>query len=144
MTKCMQRVRSTVGFELADHYYLRTYGVVPDGLLAACQTLRVLHETGDSLESARRRFVPLARAIFSVPVRREGQVRRSLGALSGLSASWDTDCRDGVRLRVASADCLIRKSNTEPVLRIVIEAKTAEMLERGRRDFSRLLSVALR
>jgi phosphomannomutase len=55
------------------------------------------------------------------------------------SQATDTDRRDGIRCRFADWWFILRPSNTEPLVRLTVEAKSRELLEEKRDEILRLI-----
>jgi phosphoglucosamine mutase len=110
-----------VGGEQSGHMILADYATTGDGLLAALQVLAVLVEDGRPASEVCRLFSPLPQTLRSVP----------------FHGKWPLE---GTPLRSAIADAeaelsrtgrlLIRKSGTEPVVRVMAEGEDADQVAR--------------
>jgi phosphoglucosamine mutase len=110
-----------VGGEQSGHMVLSDYATTGDGLLAALQVLAVLVETQQPASEACHLFDKLPQLLKSV-------------RFTGASPLHN----DGVRSAIADAEAelatsgrlLIRKSGTEPVIRVMAEGEDAAMVGR--------------
>jgi phosphomannomutase len=122
----MRLTGAACGGELAGHYYFRDFYCCDSGELAA---LVVLRELADAQRRGQRFSDLLA------PIRRyatTGELNFTLrdkdAALAALRAAFEARAKplavhdfDGVRLEFAEGWISVRKSNTEPYLRVIIE-----------------------
>ncbi len=101
-----------LGGEPSGHIILSDYGTTGDGLVAALQTLSVLAVSGKSASQAGRVFEPLP------------QVMRNV-AVNGIEPLEETAVKkaiaDGEKRLGKAGRLVIRKSGTEPVIRVMAE-----------------------
>jgi phosphoglucosamine mutase len=122
-----------LGGEQSGHMILADYATTGDGLLAALQVLVVLVESGCAASEACQVFTPLPQMLRSVrfsgpsPLAQE-QVQRAIAAAECELAS--------------SGRLLIRKSGTEPVIRVMAEGEDAAMVNRLVGELCDLISHA--
>lgn len=103
-----------VGGEQSGHMILTDYSTTGDGLIAALQVLGVIVRSGKSASQMCRLFTPLPQTLRSVRV----NGGRPLEAAAVIAAIRDGEKRLGDKGRL-----LIRKSGTEPVIRVMAEAE---------------------
>ena len=120
------------GGEHSGHYYFRDNFRADSGLIAAVVILAALSETDRPLSELRQPFeryvasgeinttVPDPRAVIDVVASRMG---------SGQWAAAVTDTLDGLTVDMGDWWFNLRPSNTEPLLRLNLEASSAELLE---------------
>jgi phosphoglucosamine mutase len=118
VSEALERRGWRLGGEQSGHIIWTEYGPTGDGIAAALLTMRVLGE-GD-----------LAGAI---PMRKLPQLLRNVevtdrAAVEGASAVWDAVDRETAALE-GRGRVLIRPSGTEPLVRVMVEAPTAEECE---------------
>jgi phosphomannomutase len=125
------------GGELAGHYYFREHFYCDSALMAALLVLGILSREGRPLSeliAAIRRYHFSGEMNFRVADKDRiiARVREAYrdGALNEL---------DGIRIDYPSWWFNLRKSNTEPLLRLVMEAGSREELERRRGELKALL-----
>ena len=142
----MREFNALCGGELAGHYYFREFFGCDSGALAA---LRVLGEVA----AAKRRgetFSEMMRPIVSRYANsgelnfkvddKDAAIARVLAAARAFGPETGRSEIDGVRLEFADGWVSVRKSNTEPYLRLLVECRSADALQ-SRTD---ALTAALR
>ena len=129
----MRETGAVCGGELAGHYYFRDFFCCDSGEWAALLVLGALAE-------AKRRGVSFSGLI--APIRRyansgelnfriedkDGAIAAALAALAPFGAPVAKAAFDGVRIEFSDWWFNVRKSNTEPYLRLIVEAKDKAML----------------
>ena len=141
----MRELNALCGGELAGHYYFREFFGCDSGALAA---LRVLGEVA----AAKRRgetFSEMMRPIVSRYANsgelnfkvddKDAAIARVLAAARAFGPETGRSEIDGVRLEFADGWVSVRKSNTEPYLRLLVEADDAAKLA----DRVRVLTAAV-
>jgi len=111
-----------VGGEQSGHIILTDHATTGDGLVAALQVLAALVESQAPASALLRQFEPLPQLLKNV---------RFNGGSEPLEA-------DSVRQRIAAAEAeleghgrlVIRKSGTEPLIRVMAEGEDSAMVER--------------
>jgi phosphoglucosamine mutase len=120
----MERMRAggfNVGGEQSGHMILSDYATTGDGLLAALQVLAVLVERGRPASEVCCVFQRLPQKLKSV--RFEGESPLEAPVVRDAVAAAEAALAGGGRL-------LIRKSGTEPVIRVMAEAEDEALVER--------------
>ena len=130
----MRELDAPVGGELAGHYYFKEFHFCDSGILAA---LRVLGEIA-AAKKAGKSFSEMMRPITSRYANsgelnyktedKDGAIRRVLAAASAFGAVTARSDIDGIRLEFADGWFNVRKSNTEPYLRLLVEHRSKETL----------------
>jgi len=130
----LRKVGAMCGGELAGHYYFRDFFCCDSGELAALMVLNVLAE-------AKRRGLPFSQLMR--PIRcyansgelnfrveaKDAAIQGVLAALEQLGEPIARCDLDGVRMDYVEGWVNIRKSNTEPYLRLIVEAVNTELLQ---------------
>ncbi len=119
----VERMRKTgcnVGGEQSGHIILSDYTTTGDGLIAALQVLAVIVRSGRPASEAGRPFQPLPQLLKNV---RAAPDRAPLEAAAVRNAIRDGEARLG-----AGGRLLIRRSGTEPVIRIMAEGEDPELV----------------
>jgi phosphoglucosamine mutase len=119
----VERMRASgcnVGGEQSGHLILSDYTTTGDGLIAALQALAVILRSGRPASEAGRPFQPLPQLLKNV---RTTQGRAPLKVAAVQRAIRDGEARLG-----AGGRLLIRKSGTEPVIRIMAEGEDPELI----------------
>ena len=130
----LREVGALCGGELAGHYYFGEFFGCDSGLLAAT---RVLSEVAKA-KAAGRTFSEMMKPIVSRYANsgelnfrvedKDAAIARALAVAATLGAETGRSEMDGVRLEFADGWISIRKSNTEPYLRLLVECRTKEMM----------------
>jgi phosphoglucosamine mutase len=116
----MRQDGCNVGGEQSGHVILSDYATTGDGLLAALQALAVIVESGRPASQAGRPFQPLPQLLKNV--------RASRGGAALEQPAVQKAIRDGEARLGAGGRLLIRKSGTEPVIRVMAEGEDAVLI----------------
>jgi phosphomannomutase len=120
----MAETGAVFGGEHSGHYYFRDNYRADSGMMAMVVLLRVLSEAGMPLSELRQQFEPYAQSgeiNFEVP-----DAAAALERVAAAFAAADIDRLDGVTVGWADRWFNLRPSNTEPVVRLNVEAPDAE------------------
>jgi phosphoglucosamine mutase len=109
-----------LGGEQSGHIILSDYVTTGDGLIAALQALAVIVEAGRPVSEVGRLFEPLPQLLRNVSFN-GGAPLEARGVKKALA---DAEGRLAGRGRL-----LVRKSGTEPVIRVMAEAEDARLVE---------------
>ena len=115
----MRRHGFNVGGEQSGHIILSDYTTTGDGLIAALEVLAVTVRSGRTVSEVGRVFTPLPQLLRNVPF--AGQF--PLDNASVQSAVREAESRLGRDGRV-----LIRKSGTEPLIRVMAEGRDETLI----------------
>ena len=127
MKATMREHDSPFGGELAGHFYFRRNYTADSSIMTLVEVLNHLRETGRTLSEL---IEPLNRyhATGEVNFRvedKEGMIRE----LAEVFADGEVDYLDGITVQYADWWFNVRPSNTEPFLRLVLEARTRELMD---------------
>ena len=114
-----------VGGEQSGHIVLSDYSTTGDGLIAALQVLAVAQRSDRPISAVGRVFAPVPQRLTNVRFAPNGDGLTPLDA-PGVKAA----IRDGEARLVTSGRLLIRKSGTEPLIRVMAEGDDAALVER--------------
>lgn len=124
--------RGVFGGELSGHFYFRDNFNADSGAIALAVVLTALAQSGRKMSEI---IAPVAR--YQQSGERNFEVEDKDGALTALKARYGSrgkvDELDGVTVDCFDREgwwCNVRKSNTEPLLRLNLEARDAATLER--------------
>ena len=126
MKATLRRVDGLFGGELAGHYYFRDNYFADCAILAVVEVLDLLWRTGRTLSQV---VAPLRRYAKSPETNFE--VEDKAGKMKELEAAFGDgriDWLDGITVEYDDWWFNVRPSNTEPLLRLVCEARTEAML----------------
>jgi len=125
--KTMRDHGSPFGGELAGHLYYRCNYTADSSILTVIEVLNLLRETGRplaELAAPLHRYHGTGEINFHVDDK-DGMIRR----LAGVFADGEIDYLDGITVQYADWWFNVRPSNTEPLLRLVLEARTRELMD---------------
>lgn len=120
VVEAMRRGGWNLGGEQSGHIVMTDHATTGDGLLAGLQVLAAMVETG-------KRASELVRQFETVPQQLKN-VRYQEGAAPLEVASVKAAIADGEARLSASGRVLIRKSGTEPLIRVMAESTDAALL----------------
>jgi phosphomannomutase len=124
----MKETGAIFGGEHSGHYYFRDNYRADSGILAMLVLLQVLSEDGRPLSVLRRDYEPYAQSgeiNFDV-VDKEAAIE----AIADAFTTAEMDRLDGLTVDLGSKWLNVRPSNTEPVLRLNVEAPTEHDVDR--------------
>ncbi len=130
----LRETGAVCGGELAGHYYFRDFFCCDSGELAALLVLGALAKAKRHGQSFSALLAPVrcyansGEMNFRVTAKEEA-IQAVLRALAPFGEPLATFAFDGVRVEFADWWMNIRKSNTEPYLRLIVEARDAALLE---------------
>ena len=137
----MARTGAVLGVEHSGHFYFRDNHRADSGTIAALMLLEAVAAAGGSLAAA---VAPHDRRARSGE--RNLRVRDTAAALDLVRAAYAEqapDELDGLTVDLGAAWFNVRPSNTEPLLRINVEADDAETVERLVTDLVDLLATVV-
>lgn len=135
----MARTGAVLGVEHSGHFYFRDNHRADSGVIAALMLLEAVAAAGGSLADA---VAPHATRVRSGERnRRVTDPEAALALVRDAYADRDPDGLDGVTVDLGAAWFNVRASNTEPLLRINVEAPDADGVGRVLGDLDRLLAT---
>ena len=127
------------GGELAGHYYFRSNFFADSALMAVVEVLNLIHEKDLPMSEI---AAPLLRYAKSPEINFEVEDKQGkMDELGQKYADGRIDYLDGITVQYDDWWCNVRPSNTEPYLRLVLEAKDADQLTRRREELFGILGV---
>lgn len=135
----MARTGAVLGVEHSGHFYFRDNHRADSGVIAALMLLEAVAAAGGSLADA---VAPHATRVRSGERnRRVTDPEAALALVRDAYADRDPDGLDGVTVDLGAAWFNVRASNTEPLLRINVEAPDSDGVGRVLGDLDRLLAT---
>jgi len=123
----MAETGAIFGGEHSGHYYFRENYRADSGLIAAVVMLGELSAFGDTLSSL---LQPYRKYFDSGEINSEVRDQKAkLEELASALADGRQDRLDGLTVEYDAWWCNVRPSNTEPLLRLNVEARTPDVLE---------------
>ncbi len=137
VVKKMNETNALYGGEGNGGVIVRDFNLTRDAVFASALLLSFLVELGDSREF-KKLFRPRFRKKIKIPVTERKIPLNMEKFISSLNSS-DINQEDGIRVKIDIGFIHIRLSNTEPVLRIIMETKEREVLREWEEKLKRLL-----
>ncbi len=141
MKAALAETGAVFGGELSGHFYFRDNFNCDSGLIAMATTLSALAASGKRMSEV---IAPMAAYPQSGEI--NFNVEDKDGALAALEETYgargDLDDLDGLTIDCFENEgwwCNVRKSNTEPLLRLNAEARTQDLLDAVVEDISPML-----
>jgi phosphomannomutase len=125
--KVMADTGAIFGGEHSGHFYFRENYRADSGMITSVVALRLLSDAGDPLSTLLAPFIRYfdSGEINSEVVDNQARIEKVDRALS----AGRSDRLDGLTVEFDDWWCNVRPSNTEPLLRLNVEARTAELLQ---------------
>jgi phosphomannomutase len=137
MKATLRKQEGIFGGELAGHYYFRDHFNADSSIGAVIEILNLLRSTGKPLSAL---VQPLRRYAKSPEINFE--VEDKQGKIEELARRYsdaEIDYLDGITFQYPTWWGNVRPSNTEPFLRLVLEASTPEELEQRKNELFGIL-----
>ena len=137
MKATLRERHGILGGELAGHYYFRDHYYADCAILAMVEVLNLRRQTGEPLS---RLVAPLQRYYKSPEINFVVVDKQAkMDELEAHFAGAAIDHLDGTTVNFPDWWANVRPSNTEPYLRLVVEAQTADLLESRRAEITDIL-----
>ncbi len=139
MKETMRREDCAGGGELSGHYYFADNYFSDSGIIALLKILNVLTKEGKSLKEvadALRKYPSTGEINFRVEDK-EGLIRK----LAEIYKDGKIDWLDGITVSYPDWWFNVRPSNTEPYLRLVLEADDEELLRKKKEELVSILGT---
>ncbi|MDO8558157.1 MAG: phosphomannomutase/phosphoglucomutase [bacterium] len=133
----MKETGAILGGEMSTHYAYKELGGVESTMLTLIRVCQALTRSGKTLKEALRPFMKYAKTPemnFSV-----NDKEAKLQELSGAYQDGKQDWLDGLTVEYDTWWFNARLSNTEPLLRLCVEANSKELLERKLEELKLLM-----
>ena len=133
----MSEKNAVFGGELSGHYYFKNNYYSDSGLIALIEVLNILSEWDDKFSNILtplRRYYSTGEINFEV-IDKDEKIKR----LAERFANGRVDYLDGVTVEYDDWWFNVRKSNTQPLLRLNLEAKTKEIMESKMKEVIRII-----
>ncbi|WP_270727929.1 phosphoglucosamine mutase [Shimia sp. Alg240-R146] len=122
VVEAMRKGGFNLGGEQSGHIVMTDYATTGDGLMAGLQFVAAMVETGKKASELARVFETVPQMLKNVRYG-EGQAPLETAAVQAAISSAESALQGAGRL-------LIRKSGTEPLIRVMAECEDAQLLER--------------
>jgi len=135
----MRKLNAVFGGELAGHYYFRDNFTADCALMAVVEMLNMLWKSGGTMSAL---VAPLLRYAKSPEINFVVEDKEEkMAAIAEHFSDGKIDHLDGITVQYPDWWFNVRPSNTEPYLRLVLEARTPEMLADKRHQLEGMLGT---
>jgi phosphomannomutase len=137
MKKTLAETKAVFGGELSGHFYFRDNFYADSGAIAFARVLSVLSQQPGALGALvdpLKRYAQSGEVNFQVEDK-DGKIRE----LADAYRSGQVDYLDGITVELKDWWFNVRKSNTEPLLRLNLEAKSKDLMEQKFAELKKLL-----
>jgi phosphomannomutase len=125
--KVMAETGAICGGEHSGHFYFRENYHADSGMITSVVALQLLSDAGDPLSEL---LAPFIRYFDSGEINSEVEDKKErIEAVDTALTDGRSDRLDGLTVEFDDWWCNVRPSNTEPLLRLNVEARTAELLQ---------------
>jgi phosphomannomutase len=133
----LRNLQGIFGGELAGHYYFRDHSYADCPMMSVAEVLNLLRSSGQPLSVL---VAPLRRYAKSPEINFEVEDKQGkMDELARRFSDAQIDYLDGITVSYPDWWANVRPSNTEPFLRLVLEAKTPEELESRKKELIGIL-----
>lgn len=125
--EAMRREKALYGGEMSAHHYFRDFGCCDSGMLPwllICQLMSLQNTTLSALVDERLQAFPVSGEINSTVADPDAVLQK----LEEIYKDGEKDYTDGLSVSYPNWRFNLRKSNTEPVLRLNVETRADELL----------------
>ncbi|MAG55157.1 MAG: hypothetical protein CMJ83_02595 [Planctomycetes bacterium] len=135
----MRKESSVLGGELSGHYYFRDNYVSDSGDIAMVSLLSILSRGGQTL---RELVAPFGRYFATGEINfRVDDADAKMAELKAAFSDGETDELDGVTVQFEDWWFNVRKSNTEPLVRLNLEADSKDQMDARRAQVQEILGA---
>jgi len=132
-----QRMRQEDGIfagEVTGHYYFRDFYYADNGFIPALLILELMSKKGQSLRDLLQPFREryFISGEINTTLASMADVPKTLAAIEARYSGAEIQHMDGVSVDYPDWHFNVRASNTEPLIRLNLEARTPELMERRR------------
>jgi len=136
----MRQLDAVFGGELAGHYYFRENYFADSSLLAVFQVLNLLRDEQKPFSEVTAPLLTYAKSPeINFEIEDKQAAMDELVRLYAHDGGGELDTLDGIRIDFPDWWFNVRPSNTEPLLRLVLEATTEELLDEKQRELVEFL-----
>lgn len=139
IAKKMRAKDGILGIETSGHYFFKNNFYADSGIISFLVMLQILSQTNKSLSSLASELAQYI-SIAEINLKIENP-NEFIKKIAQNFEGYDTDWLDGLSIRTEDFWLNIRPSNTEPLVRLNIEAKNELVLERIKKDFKILMNT---
>ncbi|MEM6602814.1 MAG: phosphoglucosamine mutase [Pseudomonadota bacterium] len=131
VVEAMRQHDLNIGGEQSGHIVLSDYATTGDGLLAALQVLAYMQEIGQSLYETSQIFTPFPQLLTNVRYARYDPLQDN---------AVQNEIEKAKNQMGGDGRIFIRKSGTEPLIRIMVEAEDENLMQKVSKDLTNYIS----
>lgn len=120
----MQKHQCNVGGEQSGHIIFSDFATTGDGLVAALQVLASLVQSGKKASQCLNLFKPFPQILKNVSLKSQAEITKIMA-----SAALKKAIQQQEALLKDKGRILVRKSGTEPLIRVMVEGESASNIE---------------
>lgn len=137
----MEKEKITFGAESSGHYYFKNKSVLESPLTTLLMVIEIISKTGKTFSELVKPFQKYYLDRIDLKLKNVGyQVSYIIRKIEEEYNKYSKISKvDGLTIKFSDWWFNIRPSNTEPVLRLTIEAQTKELLEKKKKEISKLV-----
>ncbi|MCC6934807.1 MAG: hypothetical protein IT406_03930 [Candidatus Yanofskybacteria bacterium] len=143
LSLAMRHTGAALGGELSGHFYWREFGGMESPELTLLRVYGIVQQSGRSLQELIAPYrIRQKSDEVSIPIRDAKDADARIRILAERFADAKLSRVDGLTVEYADWWGNVRRSNTEPVLRLVVEADTKDLLDQKVAEFRALLGAS--
>ena len=120
----MQQQQCNIGGEQSGHIIFSDFATTGDGLVAALQILAALVQSGKKASQCLNLFKPLPQILKNIPLKNQAAIAKAMA-----SPALKKAIRQQEELLKGKGRIFVRKSGTEPLIRVMVEGESAANIE---------------
>ena len=120
----MQKYQCNIGGEQSGHIIFRDFSTTGDGMVGALQVLAALVQSGKKASQCLNLFKPLPQILKNIPLKNQAEMTKIMASTSLKKAIQQQEA-----LLKGKGRILVRKSGTEPLIRVMVEGESAANIE---------------
>ncbi len=137
LKEAMRKYKATFGAELSGHFYFKDFYFADSGIFTLVQVLRILAETKKSISELTEKYEKYYRSgELNFKVKNK---EKALEEIKNFYKEAELSEEDGITLKFPNFWLNVRASNTEPLLRVNIEANSKELLDENIKHINTIL-----
>lgn len=130
LVRKMQEANAILGAEISGHYYWKSFANMESPELTLLQVMRIIQERSQTIGELIAPYVQYAKSEeINIPIKDRKAAAGMFDRMTWYFGDGQISRMDGLTVEYSSWWFNIRPSNTEPVLRLVVEAESKEMLD---------------
>lgn len=143
LMEAMQSSDAIFGMEFSGHYAIKHISSFDDAIAVSLYFAQAVQKAQKPLEDILKELPEHFSERLDFPVADEKKFEVVEKIKSELSRNYSVETLDGARINMDSSWALIRASNTSPLIRMTVEAKSKERLEETKNIFSEIVKKHL-